>query len=519
MLNNAQNQIFHIFLPLLVKLLAFVAGYTLLNLLFFHTIDIFDINDDIPNFYIPLFTVPIFTFIVTKQPFLVFEYDDKGGDKAFASRFIISVPLLITTCLTQYVASEKIAKISNFQNVDELRNSEQVKYYTFEDFYIDKEYPVVNTNFKVTGQYNSNFQMDIFVALPLTKSGEDSFGDNPYWYGIKYSNTVDNELSSEDKSRLFRKFYTESLAKFNKQNLYYVTYFERLKDYSEKDLFIEKHPFFNQDEKEKSIVFVPKSDSFEDRLSGLGTWWFISLSLTIVIVFLTTFIPNMNTSRWRAYYHGKKLHDESNSRLIDILLPRKDLFVTPLLVILNLVVFIIMAVSSLSLMNFEGQLLINWGANFSPNIESGEWWRLITSIFLHGGAFHLLFNLYALYMIGIILEPEIKSIRYIILYLLFGIVASLVSLSWNHDAVSVGASGAIFGMFGLYLALLFTNSISKELRAFASWVTGIAAISLLLGVMNSSIDNGAHIGGLITGFILGFLISPFIKNHSQDIQK
>lgn len=511
MLNNDQNQVLHIFLPLLLKLLAFVAVYTLLNLLFFHTVDIFDINDDIPNFYIPIFTVPIFTFIVTKQPFLVFEFDDKGGDKAFASRFIISVPLLITTCLTQYIVCEKAAKISELKTVSEVTTKEQVKYYTFEDFYIDKEYPVINTSFKVTGQYDYNFQMGIFIALPLTKSGEDSFGDNPYWYGIKYSKTIDNELSLEEKNRLFREFYTKSMAEFNQQNLYNVTYFERLKGYSEKDLFIEKHPFFNQKEKDESIVFVPKSDSFEDRLSGLGTWWLVSLILTITIVFLTTFLPNMNSSRWRAYYHGKKLHDETNGKLIDILLPRKDLFITPLLVIINLLVFIVMAISSFSLMSFEGQLLINWGANFSPNIESGEWWRLITSIFLHGGAFHLLFNLYALYMIGIILEPEIKSIPYIILYLLSGTVASLVSLYWNQEVVSVGASGAIFGMFGLYLSLLVTNSISKELKAFLSWVTAITAISLLFGVMNSSIDNGAHIGGLVTGFILGFIISPFIK--------
>lgn len=225
----------------------------------------------------------------------------------------------------------------------------------------------------------------------------------------------------------------------------------------------------------------------------------------------------MNTSRWKDFYHGKKLHNENSDNLIDLLLPRKGFFITPILINLNLLIFIIIAISSFSLMSIEGNVLVSWGANFYPNVKDGEWWRLIASIFLHSGAIHLILNLYVLYIIGLILEPEIKSTKFIILFLLLGAIASLSSLYWKQDVVSVGASGAIFGMVGIYLSLLATNSISEESKSFLTRITIITAVTLLMGVMYSSFDNAAHIGGLISGLTLGFILSPFIKKDSQEI--
>jgi rhomboid protease GluP len=101
-----------------------------------------------------------------------------------------------------------------------------------------------------------------------------------------------------------------------------------------------------------------------------------------------------------------------------------------------------MTFGGLGFISFKSQDLLNWGANYRPYITDGQWWRLLTSVFLHGGIMHLVANMYGLLFIGIFLEPLLGKTRYAIFYLLTGILASCASIWWHDATVSVGASGA-----------------------------------------------------------------------------
>lgn len=148
--------------------------------------------------------------------------------------------------------------------------------------------------------------------------------------------------------------------------------------------------------------------------------------------------------------------------------------------------------------------LLTWGANFRPQTLNGEWWRLITSCFLHIGVFHLLMNLYALVYIGVLLEPHLGKTRFLSAYILAGFAGSAASVYWNELIVSAGASGAIFGLYGLFLALLTTNLIEKNARkAIVTSIAVFVGYNLLSG-MQGDIDNAAHIGGLISGLVIGY---------------
>ncbi len=107
-----------------------------------------------------------------------------------------------------------------------------------------------------------------------------------------------------------------------------------------------------------------------------------------------------------------------------------------------------MILTGVDIMVPDTESLIAWGANFRPITLAGEWWRLLTSCFLHIGIIHLLMNLYALMYIGIQLEPHLGKTRFLAAYLLTGIAGSANSLYWHEFTVSAGASGAIFGMYG-----------------------------------------------------------------------
>ncbi len=194
---------------------------------------------------------------------------------------------------------------------------------------------------------------------------------------------------------------------------------------------------------------------------------------------------------------------------------RKTFVVTPLLLLINTVVFILMCISGLDVFDPGADQLISWGANFKPSTLEGGWWRLFTCSFIHIGLFHLLLNMYALLSIGVLLEPILGSFKSTLAYLLSGLTAALMSLWWHDFTVSAGASGAIFGMYGVFLALLTTDLIEKSARRnLLSSIAVFVGYNLIAGI-NGNIDNAGHIGGLLGGLFFGYCYFPILKGTAS----
>lgn len=153
------------------------------------------------------------------------------------------------------------------------------------------------------------------------------------------------------------------------------------------------------------------------------------------------------------------------------------------------------------------EVLVRMGAIIPGIFERGDWWRLVTVMFLHNGVMHLALNLWALYQLGSIFETLFGSARFLFTYALAGLVASVASAALARG-VSVGASGAIFGVLG---ALIFSIRRSPRWR-HQPWTRGFilqllfwAGLNILIGFTVPGIDNAAHLGGFVTGLVLGFL--------------
>ena len=186
-----------------------------------------------------------------------------------------------------------------------------------------------------------------------------------------------------------------------------------------------------------------------------------------------------------------------------------NLYVTYGIIGINVMVFALMAFSGVDIMSPTVIDIIKWGGNHKDYTHAGEWWRIFTSMFEHIGILHLLLNMYALYSLAAYLEPMLGKIRYVSAYLTTGIAAGLISLWWHKDLdiVSAGASGAIFGMYGVMLALLLTNLIPKHVRnGLLQSILIFVGYNIFYGLKpNSGIDNSAHIGGFVSGLAVGFL--------------
>lgn len=180
---------------------------------------------------------------------------------------------------------------------------------------------------------------------------------------------------------------------------------------------------------------------------------------------------------------------------------------TVALIVINVAVFFIMSLFG----NTEDVMfMLEHGAMFEPLItEEHEYYRIITSMFLHFGIEHLLNNMVILGALGWNLELETGKIRFLIIYLVSGIGGNLLSLylgvSSAEYAVSAGASGAIFGLMGALLYVAARNR-GRMGRISGKGVLFMIALSLYFGITSSGVDNAAHIGGLLCGFILAVIL-------------
>ncbi|NOX85135.1 MAG: rhomboid family intramembrane serine protease [Chlorobi bacterium] len=203
---------------------------------------------------------------------------------------------------------------------------------------------------------------------------------------------------------------------------------------------------------------------------------------------------------------------EKITGIFSIFKPIDGYFVTPILIGVNFLIFFIMVISGVNFFKPDLPDLINWGANLRPLTVSGDYWRLLSSVFIHIGFFHLLLNMYALLFIGVLLEPYLGASRFLAAYLISGLAASVTSIFWHENTISAGASGAIFGMYGVFLAMLTTSLIPKVSRKSLLISIGIFVGYNLLNGMQPGIDNAAHIGGLLTGMVIGYAYYPSFRD-------
>jgi len=180
------------------------------------------------------------------------------------------------------------------------------------------------------------------------------------------------------------------------------------------------------------------------------------------------------------------------------------------LIILNGIVYLFSAMESQAFVDMDLQVLVDMGALYGPlTVLRDEWWRLGTAMFLHGGMTHLLMNMFSLYLIGRGAEMYFDTKSYLSIYIFSGLIGGLISLYVHPASVGVGASGAIFGVFGALAGffLAYKEQIATQSKAFMKDFGIIIVINLVIGLSIESVDVSAHIGGLVTGFIGGFMLS------------
>ncbi len=220
-----------------------------------------------------------------------------------------------------------------------------------------------------------------------------------------------------------------------------------------------------------------------------------------------------------------KLTNDINKKNLDENQKAEEVFskkvpvITYALILINTLMLVLTIGMSGQVLEFNPNLLYKLGGlvNYSSMSSYIDFYRVITSAFLHAGLIHFIFNMYALYVIGPQLESFFGKIKYLIIYLGSAIIGNLLSMLFlSETTVAVGASGAIFGLFGalLYFGYHYRVYLSGVIK---SQIIPLIALNLFIGFVLSGINNMAHIGGLIGGILVSKAVGVKYKSHKEDI--
>lgn len=191
----------------------------------------------------------------------------------------------------------------------------------------------------------------------------------------------------------------------------------------------------------------------------------------------------------------------------------KAMKATLTLIGINVLVYLVTALFSGSF-DISIGVLVDFGAKVNELIVRGQVYRLLTSAFLHGDFTHILFNMYALFALGKIVEEALGTGRFLVIYFISALGGGLMSFFFTPN-VSVGASGAIFGLLGAVLVLALLGRAGVN-RGMFPRILLVLVINLFSGFSSSSIDNYGHIGGLLAGILISFLVMSFFSRREEQ---
>lgn len=203
-------------------------------------------------------------------------------------------------------------------------------------------------------------------------------------------------------------------------------------------------------------------------------------------------------------------HNQEDSKKVEKVFKPKFPTITYAILAINIIVFVV------PLLYGQSEAMVAQFCVHGPSVRYGHYYRLFTGMFLHGSILHLIFNSYALYVIGSQIESFLGKFKFLIIYLAGGLMGSLFSITFNGNMASIGASGAIFGLMGalVYFGYHYRVYLGNVIK---SQIIPLIVFNLVLGFVMSGVDNSAHIGGLIGGTLA--TISLGIKDKSTNFER
>lgn len=506
-MNDIKIKLRHIYIPYLLIAIGTISIYSTLRWLLDFKLEILNLKQMALDYWIPIVFAFIPMIIWFRKNVRIINVNGKNENGYFLYQLIAVISIVIPTIIAQEYLKASTSELHQIENINEVSEAKKTDCYKISDIKVIKQYACLHRTSRTSGRHNDRLNFTNYFIVPIVdKTFNLDETNHQFWYGIKFTDGMSNHANDSEKDKRWKEFYNESIKDFEAYDYIDYEYLKVLGNSDDKDGYISAIKNRQPDiDKSEVVILEPVKERFENRYGNKLTWIFGSFGIGAFVFLIMSLIPTVNKSELKRYLNKKPLKDDELKDIVKFLIPRGEHFTTAILVDLNLTVFILMVFSGLNIISPTPLELLDLGANRRLEVLNGEYWRLFTSMFLHGGLMHILMNLFGIGATCALIEPILGRWRTLIAYLVSGIGASLISIYWHENTISVGASGAIFGMMGVMIALLVTKA-DRGFSGLYYIILGLyGGVSLLFGFLGG-IDNAAHIGGLLSGFVIGLLV-------------
>jgi rhomboid protease GluP len=417
------------------------------------------------------------------------------GDKQERLSMVICFGLWFTAVIFQLGLRESLAEIVSVNSPTDLVSMPPARFLVMprEHVHVDRRACTRIWDTSRTSSKDSAVTVDLNIACPLLPR------DANIWLVLRYSKDASRaELSDAGRrAPLFNEIAAEARAAAKGWSWSSAEYFERLETAGRARAISRRLPA-------RATVLLAHRQPYERRgqdliVASCILWMLALLGLAIVPI----------RPAWADASEDEPRSSLAASEWLDLLVPGRVSVATPLLLDINLLVYLAMAFSGAGVLEISNPDLLSWGANHPALLAEGQWWRLFTYQFLHGGLPHLLTNCITLLVAGLAIESSLAWPRTLATYLLSGVVGGIASAKWGAN-LSVGASGAVLGLIGALCVVSWSPIGAGRQAAVLALV--LCGLNLLTGFL-PGVDGAAHVGGIGAGGLMGgvFVLEAWLR--------
>lgn len=504
-MNNYFFKIKRIVLPGLGVLPAAAAGYGLLVWAFLFGFPVVPVKKEVLQAYLPLLLGSLFfLFALSKRFGIIYESPTAQMGWRGWLQMLTWVAVLVVMILSYNYVHRRFSVLADVTDAGQIDSRSATGYYRIADLSVQSAWTGSYVeNRTIPKRSGSDIRFSAYVVFPFAESGN-------VWYAINYSKTVDRS-NDERLQQEYTAFLEECDRQIARHDFTRYHVFEKVPASDDRDGFlraIERATGSAPANAREVVVLRPLADGYPGQNSASLRWIFFTLGIWLAAMLPLVYFAPLDYQRLNADLTPRKTaknNDDDFSGLArSVLIPGKKNWPFALIVDAMLIYFLVMLIGGVNPFSSSAQELFEWGALRSASLRDGEWWRVVTSMFMHANVLHLVSNLVALGVAAFFGICLFKVWKTAVIFFISGVCAGTAA-AWLFEGIYVGASGAIMGLMGALLAVYICYRKSLHERAGLWWVAGTSALTLLIGIQ-AGISNTAHIAGLLTGAALGLVL-------------
>ncbi|HMU98758.1 MAG TPA: rhomboid family intramembrane serine protease [Chitinophagales bacterium] len=502
---------------LLITTLSSIVGLAIFRWVFTIHYNIIDIPEEIWGYWIPVSLSGIIIILCLKNKFKIF-INPKLSDETkprFALLFLIWIYFSILLIISQAYLETSSYSLIQLNNIDEIEQSDNNKYFKIDNFSIANTYGGSHTHISYSGKYNQQQYFSIYFVIPIFNKNKTNHPIVPkYWYSKKFiSKSFSNKLSNIERNKQISKFFIESAKEMDSLNYYNFEYFEKVQNSFELENYHNAiKSRIGQTTRNNFIVLKPIKEKFEHR-NGKKIEWFIGIYILGFGLFLLFIKFAKHDKHLLNQYIKTSTYKQDNiDKILRYFIPSKTHFISSIFLDITSIVFVIFFFLRNNIFHTNKNELLEWGALQKEELYNGELYRLITNLFIHSSYIHFLVDIFGWIIIAGFVEKIIGYKKLWISSLIIGVLSNLISITLESNILCIGSTNIIMGIIGIQLIFL-----SKQINTppIKSGLFLILICTFLSIILISSLTGHTNISANISGFIVGISIGFILFNNYE----